>query len=131
MNDVPGVEYNLVFYLALMLYDLSVSNHNNNYINILNELFKLQVLPRRYLLFYVWIINLNSNGQMSFHNFQHLQCRADSIYLDLDIVTMEDTFEEVDAIVVTAVTFYEEIAEKLEKKLKCPILSLEDILYEA
>ena len=57
--------------------------------------------------------------------------RADSIYLDLDIVTMEDTFEEVDAIVVTAVTFYEEIAEKLEKKLKCPILSLEDILYEA
>lgn len=57
--------------------------------------------------------------------------RADSIYLDLDIVTMEDTFEEVDAIVVTAITFYEEIAEKLEKKLKCPILSLEDILYEA
>lgn len=56
--------------------------------------------------------------------------RADSIYLDLDIVTMEDTFEEVDAVVVTAITYYEEIAEKMEKKLECPIISLEDILYE-
>lgn len=56
--------------------------------------------------------------------------RADSIYLDLDIVTMEDTFEEVDAVVVTAITYFEEIAEKMEKKLECPIISLEDILYE-
>lgn len=56
--------------------------------------------------------------------------RADSIYLDLDIVTMEDTFEEVDAVVVTAITYFEEIAEKIEKKLECPIISLEDILYE-
>ena len=56
--------------------------------------------------------------------------RADSIYLDLDIVTMEDTLEEVDAVVVTAITYFEEIAEKMEKKLECPIISLEDILYE-
>lgn len=56
--------------------------------------------------------------------------RADSIYLDLDIVTMEDDLEEVDAVVVTAITFFEEIAEKLEKKIECPIISLEDILYE-
>ena len=56
--------------------------------------------------------------------------RADSIYLDLDIVTMEDTLEEVDAVVVTAITYFEEIAEKIEKKLECPVISLEDILYE-
>ena len=56
--------------------------------------------------------------------------RADSIYLDLDIVTMEDDLEEVDAVVVTAITFFEEIAEKLEKKIECQIISLEDILYE-
>lgn len=56
--------------------------------------------------------------------------RAGSIYLDLDIVTMEDNLEEVDAVVVTAITYYEEIAEALERKLDCPILSLEDILYE-
>ena len=56
--------------------------------------------------------------------------RADSIYLDLDIVTMEDDLEEVDAVVVTAITYFEEIVEALERKLDCPILSLEDILYE-
>lgn len=56
--------------------------------------------------------------------------RADSIYTDLDIMTMEDDLEDVDAIVVTAITFFEEIEEQLLEKVNCPILSLEDILYE-
>lgn len=55
---------------------------------------------------------------------------ADSIYADVDIVSMEDELEEVDAIVVTAITFFDEIEEKLSKKVVCPIISLEDILYE-
>ncbi len=37
----------------------------------------------------------------------------------------------VDAIVVTAITFYDEIKEELSRKIDCPIISLEDILYEA
>ena len=56
--------------------------------------------------------------------------KADSMYVDIDICSVEDDLEEVDAVVVTAVTFFDEIKEKLSKKLKCPILSLEDILYE-
>lgn len=55
---------------------------------------------------------------------------ADTIYSDIDIFTMEDSLEEVDAVVVTAVTFFDEIEEKLCEKLDCPIISLEDILYE-
>lgn len=55
---------------------------------------------------------------------------ADRINIGLDVVTIEDDLQEVDAVVVTAITFFDEIAEKLENKLKCPILSLEDILYE-
>ncbi len=55
---------------------------------------------------------------------------ADTIYSDIDIFTMEDSLEEVDAVVVTAVTFFDEIEEKLYEKLDCPIISLEDILYE-
>ena len=43
---------------------------------------------------------------------------------------MEDTLDDVDAIVVTAVTFFDEIEDELHKKVNCPILSLEDILYE-
>ena len=43
---------------------------------------------------------------------------------------MEDELEPVDAVVVTAITFFNEIEQKLSKKLDCEIISLEDILYE-
>ena len=55
---------------------------------------------------------------------------ADSLYMDMDILTMDDDLDEVDAIVVTAVTFFNEIEEQLLEKIDCPILSLEDILYD-
>lgn len=55
---------------------------------------------------------------------------ADSLYADVDIVSMEDELEEVDAIVVTAITFFDEIEEMLSSKVDCPIISLEDVLYE-
>lgn len=57
---------------------------------------------------------------------------ADAIYTDadIDIVSMDEELEKVDAIVVTAVTFFDEIEEMLAEKTDCPILSLEDILYE-
>ena len=55
---------------------------------------------------------------------------ADSIYTDVDIVTADDNLEEVDAIVVTAITFFDEIEDKLSDKISCPIISLEDILCE-
>lgn len=55
---------------------------------------------------------------------------VDSDYTDVDIVSIDDELEEVDAIVVTAITFFDEIEEMLSGKIDCPILSLEDILYE-
>lgn len=56
--------------------------------------------------------------------------KADNIYADIDIVTMDDVLEKVDAVVVTAITFFDEIEVKLSEKIDCPIISLEDILYE-
>ncbi|MDE6435781.1 MAG: hypothetical protein K2L07_16345 [Lachnospiraceae bacterium] len=55
---------------------------------------------------------------------------AGTIYTEVDIIGMEEPFDEVDAIVVTAITFFDEIEEKLREKVSCPIVSLEDILYE-
>lgn len=55
---------------------------------------------------------------------------ADSIYFDIDIISIEDDLKPVDAIVVTAITFFDEIEESLCAKVDCPIISLEDILYE-
>lgn len=55
---------------------------------------------------------------------------ADRIFADFDIVTPNDTLEEVDAIIVTSVTFFSEIEEMLSDKVDCPIISLSDILYQ-
>lgn len=56
--------------------------------------------------------------------------KADGIYADVDIVSVDDNLKNVDAIVVTAITFFDEIEEKLSQKVNCTIISLEDILYE-
>lgn len=55
---------------------------------------------------------------------------ADGLYADIDIVSPDDELEDVDAVVVTAITYFDEIEEMLSENVKCPIISLEDILYE-
>lgn len=55
---------------------------------------------------------------------------AASIYADVEILSLEDDLEPVDAVVVTAITFFDDIEENLSAKMDCPIISLEDILYE-
>lgn len=52
------------------------------------------------------------------------------IYSDMEIFTSDDYLEEVDAVVVTPIFFFQEIKEQLSQVLDCPIISLEDILYE-
>lgn len=53
-----------------------------------------------------------------------------SITACIDVFTMEDALAEVDVVVVTAITFFNEISVKLMNKLNCPVISLESILYE-
>lgn len=55
---------------------------------------------------------------------------ADFICADIDVVSMETTLNKVDAIVVTAITFFDEIEKKLSEKTNCAIISLEDIVYD-
>lgn len=55
---------------------------------------------------------------------------ADSIYADCKVITMEEELEQVDAIVVTPIYYFESIEMQLEQKIDCPIISIEDIVYE-
>lgn len=55
---------------------------------------------------------------------------ADAIYTDVDVVMPDEELAPVDVIVVTAITYFDEIEEMLCEKVDCPIVSLEDILYE-
>lgn len=55
---------------------------------------------------------------------------ADKIYEEFDVVTPDEHLEDVDAVVVTAITFFGEIEGMLCEKVDCPIISLEEILDE-
>lgn len=52
-----------------------------------------------------------------------------NILSEITVASVDDELEEVDAIVVTAITFFDEIEQILSKRVKCPIISLEDIIY--
>lgn len=55
---------------------------------------------------------------------------AGSIYADVDVVLPEKVKNDIDAVVVTAIAFYDEIEAVLSRHLNCPIISLKDIVYE-
>ena len=53
---------------------------------------------------------------------------ADRILLDIDILTLENSLPEADVIVVTAITYFDEIEKDLAKKTNIKVISLEDVL---
>lgn len=55
---------------------------------------------------------------------------ADSIKADIDVYPVRAGLPETDAIIVTAITYFDEIQEKLVDNTSCCIWSLEDIMYE-
>lgn len=55
---------------------------------------------------------------------------AENIYADVEIKQPTDNLPEVDAVIVTAVYFFDEIENALVKLIDCPIISLEDVLFE-
>lgn len=55
---------------------------------------------------------------------------AAGTYSELDVIDVEDEYEEVDVIVVTATFAFDEINEELGKKVDFPVVSLDDVVYE-
>ena len=55
---------------------------------------------------------------------------ADAIYAEVDVLTPDDDLPEVDLIVVTPVHYFDEIEEMLADKVDCPVISIEDVVYE-
>ena len=56
---------------------------------------------------------------------------ADNIFAEVDMYTPEESLEPVDAIVVTAVHYYDEIEQDLKEKTNAKIVSIEDVVWEA
>ncbi len=55
---------------------------------------------------------------------------AASTYSELTVIDPDDDYEPVDAVIVSAIFAFDEIEEQLSGKLDCPIVSLEDVVYE-
>lgn len=49
---------------------------------------------------------------------------------DINVICADDMTDDVDVIVVTPVFAMDDIKDMLEKYLNCPIISLEDVVYE-
>lgn len=55
---------------------------------------------------------------------------ANNIYADVDVITLDDNLLEVDAIVVTAFWFFDEIESELMEIVDYPVVSLVEIIDE-
>jgi len=55
---------------------------------------------------------------------------AHSIKSDIKVVTPDSSLEQVDAVIVTPIYYYEDIKSVLQRKITYPILSLEHMIYE-
>lgn len=55
---------------------------------------------------------------------------AGSTYAEIDVKGLEDEWEKVDTIVVTAVFAFDDIEKEIMERVDYPVISLEDIVYE-
>lgn len=55
---------------------------------------------------------------------------AENIYSSIPVHKLSDDLDPVDAIIVTPITAFDSIFNELSKEVKCPIVSVEDLLYE-
>ncbi len=53
---------------------------------------------------------------------------ADTIFSDIAIVKPGEKLDTVDAVIVTAIHYYDEIKDELSRKMTCPVLSLKDVI---
>lgn len=56
--------------------------------------------------------------------------KEDNRYMEVEVKSPEDDFEGVDVIVVTAIFAFEEINRKISPRVSCPVISLEDIIFD-
>lgn len=80
-------------------------------------------------------------GTLGKHLVRELNCSAIKIdYIidkkveiieeDIMIYKPDDSFPNTDAVIITAIMEFDNIADELEPKVNCPIISLEDIIFD-
>lgn len=55
---------------------------------------------------------------------------AANLFSKIKVITMDDIFKDVDAIVITAISDFDNICDTLSAKIDCPFISIEDVVNE-
>lgn len=55
---------------------------------------------------------------------------ADTLYANINIVSLEEELPEVDVVIITLVDSFEAISEKIHRKIDCPVISIVDLVYD-
>lgn len=92
----------------------------------------------RYGYFRIAIYGISRAGELLINELKETEIKvaygidrnAAITHSEIRIVSTVDSWEIVDAVIVTAISSFDEIKEEIAKKLDCPIISLKDILYE-
>jgi lactate dehydrogenase-like 2-hydroxyacid dehydrogenase len=53
---------------------------------------------------------------------------ADFVYTELKVFRPEDSLPDVDVVVVTAIHYFDDIKSYMEKRISCPIVSMETVI---
>lgn len=57
--------------------------------------------------------------------------RAGGVASEIDIMLPDDNLPSVDAVIVSETYFFEEVKSMLSEKLSCPVISLEEVVYQS
>lgn len=87
----------------------------------------------------VAIYGMKELGEELFHELKDgevevkyaIDKNADELHVGMDIYRPDEELEPVDAVIVTAVHWFDEIEMDMKEKLGCPVLSLDDVVYDA
>lgn len=58
-----------------------------------------------------------------------IDANADQIYSDIPVVKLTDQLDEVDAVIVTPIYYFDEIEKDVSEKMLCPIIPLDDVVF--
>lgn len=55
---------------------------------------------------------------------------AEGIYSEIEVFSKKEEYPDVDVIIVTAIFEFDSIKKELQKKIKFPVIALDDVVYE-
>lgn len=101
------------------------------------ENIRLEQFFKRYHYGTVAIYGMGRLGNLLYDELAHSDIKVKygidqtggRMYRNLEIISKDGKLEPVDAIIVTAVFDFDSIKDELKKRVDCPVISLEEVIY--